>query len=56
MSIVPQTSKHRTASDDAPRAEHAARAEVAAPNPPMRTQQPLDAPLEDPYDNVACTD
>jgi hypothetical protein len=62
MSTVPQTSQHRTASDDAPpRAEriahaHAHREAAAAPKPPMQTAQPLDATLDDPYDNVACTD
>jgi hypothetical protein len=58
MSTVPQTSKHQTASDDAPRADRAAHAHSDAPaaKPAMKAQPPLDAPLDDPYDNVACTD
>jgi hypothetical protein len=56
MSILPPTSNNRTPSDDAPRAERAVCDEVALPKPAARHPETLDAPLDDLYDNVACTD
>jgi hypothetical protein len=56
MSTVPQTSDHRTASDDAPRADRAARDEVAPPKPATRMPDKGDAPLDNPYEDMACTD
>ncbi len=57
MSILPLTSNHRTPSDDAPRVERTVRDEVALPKPAAACHpETLDAPLDDLYDNVACTD
>jgi hypothetical protein len=56
MPTVTPTSSHPNVSNDAPRAERSAPDEVAPRKPANSTLTPLDAPVEDPYDDIACTD
>ena len=55
MSIAKSTSKVQTHDDDALRAGRGER-DVVAPEPQVQQAEALDVALEDPYDNVACTD
>ena len=56
MSIATKTSTLPLESHDAPRATPPARPEVAVREPAEVTTDPLDDLLENPYDNIACTD
>jgi hypothetical protein len=56
MSIVTKTSAPSLESHDAPRATPPARPEVAVREPAEVTSDPLDVELDNPYDNMACTD
>lgn len=55
MSIATKTSTLPLEPHDAPRATPPARPEVAVSEPEV-TSDPLDAVLDNPYDNMACTD
>jgi len=55
MSIATKTSTLPLESDDAPRATPPARPEVAM-REVTSDPEPLDAVLDNPYDNIACTD
>jgi hypothetical protein len=56
MSIVTKTSALPLESHDAPRTTPPARLEVAVREPAEATSDALDDLLENPYDNIACTD
>ena len=56
MSIATKTSPQPLESHDAPRATPPARREGTVREPARETVDPLDVELDNPYDNVACTD
>jgi hypothetical protein len=56
MSIATKTSPLPLEFHDAPRATPPARPEVTVREPAQTASDPLDVELENPYDNVACTD
>jgi hypothetical protein len=56
MSIVTKISTPSLESHDAPRATPPARAEEAVREAVEVTTDPLDVELDNPYDNMACTD
>jgi hypothetical protein len=56
MSIVTKTSTLPLEPHDAPRATPPARPEVAERGPAELMSDPLDVELDNPYDNMACTD
>jgi len=56
MSIVTKTSTLPIEPHDAPRATPPTPPEVAVREPAGVTSDPLDDLLENPYDNIACTD
>jgi hypothetical protein len=56
MSIATKTSPLPLEAHDAPRATPPARPEVTAGEPSQGMTDPLDVELDNPYDNIACTD
>jgi hypothetical protein len=54
--MATQTWTRPLAPQDAPRATPPARPEVAVREPAAVTSDPVDEELENPYDNIACTD